>query len=56
MKDGISNNRKAGCDKSTVAKQRVHDMDRPSTSIVVGSLIMYLVMLTIIIIIAKAIN
>jgi hypothetical protein len=56
MKDGIALSDKADCRKSTVAKPHARATDKPSTSVVVGSSIIYVIMLTIIVIIAKAIN
>ncbi len=56
MKNGIALSDKTGCGKSNVAKRRVHATDKPSISVVFGSVFLYVIMLTILLIIAKAIN
>ena len=56
MNDEIVLGDKTGCEKSNVAKRYLHSKGKPSTAVVVGSLIMYAIMLTVMIIIAKAIN
>jgi len=56
MKDEIELGDTTDCDKSDVAKRYLHSKGKLSNAVVVGSLIMYAIMLTVIIIIAKAIN
>ena len=56
MKDEIALGDTTVCDKSDVAKRYIHSKDKPSTTVVVGSLIMYAIIITVMIIIAKAIN
>ena len=56
MKEEIALGDKTGCDKSDVAKRYMHSKGKPSTAVVVGSLIMYAIIITVMIIIAKAIN
>ena len=56
MKDETELDDKTGYDKSNVAKRQLHSNGKPSIAVVVVSLIMYAIMLTVMIIIAKAIN